>query len=109
MGKVKRKKLFSSLVIIFLILTACSEKPPIPEEKFIKVYVDMLVIQDTTTANNFSIDSAKAIVLTRHNISEQEYDDMISYYNSEPEKWITFFDSATAYVEGLKKNAENQP
>jgi hypothetical protein len=91
------------LVVFSLVFSACDVEPPIPEEKFMKVYVDLLIIQDTTTANNFSIDSVKSLVFTRHNISAGEYDATVNYYNSQPEKWVPFFDSTTAYVERLKK------
>ena len=97
------------LIIATLFLSACDKGPPIPEEKFKKVYVDLLIIQDTTTANNFSIDSVKSLVFTRHNIAAEEYDATVNYYNSQPEKWAAFFDSTTAYVERLKKEAEKQP
>jgi len=96
------------LIISTLFLSACDKGPPIPEEKFIKVYVDLLIIQDTTTAETFSLDSVKTLVFTRHDISSGQYDETISYYNSQPEKWAVLFDSATAYVEGLKKEAEEQ-
>ena len=79
------------------------------EEKFIKAYVDLLIIQDTTTTDTFSLDSVKTLVFTRHNISSGQYDETINYYNSQPEKWVVLFDSATAYVEVLKKEAEKQP
>jgi len=88
---------------------ACDEGPPIPDEKFMKLYVDLLIIQDTTTTANFSIDSVKTLVLDRYEVSNAQYDSMIKFYNSNPDKWITFFDSATAYAEGLKKEAEKQP
>jgi len=90
-------------------MTACDKKPPIPEEKFIKVYVDLLIVQDTTAAETFSLDSIKTLVFANHDISSEQYDETINYYNSQPEKWVAFFDSATAYAEGLKKEAEKQP
>lgn len=96
------------LIISALLLSACDKGPPIPEDKFIKVYVDFLIIKDTTTANAFSLDSVKTLVFTRHDISSEQYDETINYYNSQPEKWAVLFDSATAYVEGLKKEAEEQ-
>ncbi|MBE0572011.1 MAG: DUF4296 domain-containing protein [Ignavibacteriaceae bacterium] len=96
-------------ISLFIILSACDKGPPIPEEKFIKVYVDLLIVQDTTTAVTFSLDSVKELVFTKHDISRKQYDETINYYNSQPEKWVAFFDSATAYAEGLKKEAEKQP
>ena len=74
-----------------------------------ELYVDLLIIQDTTTTTNFSLDSVKTLVLNRYNVSTEQYDSMIRYYNSHPEKWIVFFDSATVYVERLRLEAENQP
>ena len=100
---------FTLLIVSSLLLSACDKGPPLSEDKFIKVYVDLLIIQDTTTANNFSIDSVKSLVFTRHNISAGEYEATVNYYNSQPEKWVPFFDSTTAYVERLKKEAEKQP
>ena len=109
MSNVKCQKLYFLLILQFIFIPACDKGPPLSEDKFIKVYVDLLIIQDTTTANNFSIDSVKSLVFTRHNISAGEYEATVNYYNSQPEKWVPFFDSTTAYVERLKKEAEKQP
>ena len=109
MSKVKSQILYWLIIFLFIFISACDKGPPIPEEKFIKVYVDLLIIQDTTTASTFSPDSVKTLVFTRHNISAEDYDATVNYYNSQPEKWVAFFDSTTAYVDGLKKEAEKQP
>lgn len=98
---------FFAISLLFS-LSACDKGPPIPDEKFLELYVDLIIIQDTTITN-FSPDSAKTLVLERYNVSLEQYDAMIQYYNSNPEKWIAFFDSATVYVERLKIEAENQP
>jgi len=103
---VKCQKLYWLMICLFLFLWSCDKGPPIPEEKFIKVYVDFLIIQDTTTAHTFSLDSIKTLVFNRHEVSPEQYDATIEYYNSQPEKWVAFFDSATAYVEDLKKEDE---
>ena len=100
---------FSFFIVSSLLLSGCDKEPPIPEKKFIKVYVDLLIIQDTTNTDTFSLDSVKTIVFDRHSVSVEQYDATIDYFNSQPEKWQAFFDSATAYVEGLKKDADKQP
>lgn len=109
MLNVKSQKQYWLLIILLVSLMSCDKGPPIPEEKFIRVYSDLLIIQDTTSTNNFSLDSVKTLVFNKHNISSEKYNKTINYYNSKPERWVAFFDSATSYVEGLKKNAENQP
>jgi hypothetical protein len=106
--KVQYLKLFF-VVPLLIFLASCDDEPPIPQEKFMEVYVDLLIVQDTTTENPFNLDSVKTLVLQKYNLTVEDYDSNINYLNAEPEKWMEFFDSATAYVERLKKNAEDLP
>lgn len=109
MSIIQSQKFFILILILPFLILSCEKEPPISQEVFIKAYVDLLIIQDTTTTENFSPDSVKSLVLQRYNISSEKYGEMIDYYNSQPEKWTVFFDSATAYVERLRKETENQP
>ena len=84
-------------------LTSCSDHPPVKEEKFIKIYVDMLIAQDTTGANGKKLESIKAEVLKRFSVSKTDYDSTLSFYNSDPKKWSEFFEKAINYLEQLKK------
>jgi hypothetical protein len=108
MSKLKSQRLFLLVFFSTLLNLSCDENSPIPEKKFMEVYIDLLILQDTTTVS-YNPDSLKSFVLTKHNIQEKEYDSMIDYYNQRPDKWIAFFDSVTTYVERLKLEAENQP
>ncbi|MCU0407213.1 MAG: DUF4296 domain-containing protein, partial [Ignavibacteriaceae bacterium] len=99
---IRDQKPYFLLFFLFIIISACDKDLPIQEDKFIKVYVDLLIIQDTTTAETFPIDSVRTLVFAKHTISSEQYDETISYYNSRPEKWAAFFDSAKVYVERLK-------
>lgn len=109
MSIVQSPKFCILILILPVFILSCEKEPPSSQDEFIKAYVDLLIIQDTTTVENFSPDSVKSLVLKRHNISSEKYDEMIDYYNSQPEKWTVFFDSATAYVERLRQETENQP
>ena len=90
------------LILIFVFVTACDNNTVIPEEKFIHVYVDLMIVQDTTRTNPLPLDSLKEIVFTRHDITSELYDKTIAKYNSSPEEWEEFFDKAIAYLEALK-------
>ena len=107
MSIVKCQKFYSLLIVLLLFFSSCDKEPPITEEKLIKVYVDLLIIQDTTTAKNFSLDSVKALVFKSYDVTAEQYDATLNYYNSRPEKWSDFFDRATAYAEGLKKEVSH--
>ena len=90
-----------------LIFFSCDDDKVIEEEKFIKVYVDLLFVQDTTSSYQIPIDSISAVVFKTHGITAENYQHTIDHYNSSPEKWEDFFSKATAYVEKLKQEAGN--
>jgi len=100
------QKLLQLLIIPALLLSSCSEEEVIPEEKFIHVYVDLMIVQDTTRINSLPLDSLKDIVFTKHNITSELYDNTVAKYNSSPENWEEFFDKAIAYLEELKTRKE---
>lgn len=96
------KILLSFLLITTFLFISCSEEEVIPEEKFIRVYVDLMIVQDTTRTNPLPLDSLKRIVFTKHEITSGLYDNTIAKYNSSPEDWEEFFNRAIAYLEELK-------
>ncbi len=101
-------KIFLPLILVTILLQSCDDSPPIPEDKFMHAYVDILIAQDTTT-KPFSMDSLRSVILAGDSILPGQYDLMIDYYNEKPEKWMAFFDSVTVYAEQLKLETENQP
>ncbi len=102
MNRYSLKFLLPLLIIFALLINNCSEDEVIPEEKFIQVYVDLMIVQDTTRSNPLPLDSLKEIVFTKHDITSELYDKTIAKYNSSPEDWEEFFDKAIAYLEELK-------
>ncbi|MBK7630432.1 MAG: DUF4296 domain-containing protein [Ignavibacteriales bacterium] len=87
------------LLIISTVLQSCKKSSPIDEKKFIKIYVDMIFMQDTSSLAQTII---KQKVLEKFTVNEKDYDATISYYNNDPEKWQKFFDSTIVYIESLK-------
>lgn len=107
MSKAKCQTLVVLILFTALLNLACEEKSPISEEKFIEVYVDLLIVQDTTRTDSLSLDSLKSVIFTKHNIDSKTYDATITYYNAEPKRWEKFFDKAIAYAEELRNEAGN--
>jgi hypothetical protein len=85
---------------------SCSKDDIIPEDKFIKIYIDILVAQDTLTDNSISNDSLKTLVLQKHNVTDSLFTKTIEYYNYNPDKWEKFFEDAIKQVEELKATEE---
>jgi len=101
-GYFKPANLFLWGILFIVSFLSCSEKPPVPEKKLIKIYVDMLVAQDTISNKAVSIDSLRTIILKKYDLSGKSYRESIQYYSKDPEKWNRFFDKAIEYVEELK-------
>ena len=102
MNRYSLKFLLPLLIVPIFLINSCSEEEVILEEKFIHVYVDLMIVQDTTRTNPLPLDSLKEIVFTKHDITSELYDKTIARYNSSPEDWEEFFDKAIAYLEELK-------
>ncbi|MGB5529946.1 MAG: DUF4296 domain-containing protein, partial [Ignavibacteriaceae bacterium] len=79
---IRDQRQFFLFIFLFFFSSACDKGPPIPEEKFIQVYVDLLILQDTTSTDTLSLDSLKTLIFTNYNVTGEEYDATISYYNS---------------------------
>jgi len=98
-----------TIISILILIVACNKKETIPEEEFVKVYVDILIMQDTLQDKSIPPDSIRAIVLKQHNISDPVYTNTINFYNESEERWEKFFDKAIKYVEEEKITKEKKP
>ena len=90
---------------IFIASSSCDQAPPISDEKFIKVYSEMVFMQDTSSLSQILI---KDTVLNKFKISKNDYDRTIEFYNNNPEKWQTFFDSVIVYMEKVKPKSKQK-
>jgi hypothetical protein len=86
-------------ILLLSIISGCSHR--LKEDKFILVYADLLISQDTLGAR-FNMNDAKNAVFKKHNISAREYDETLNYYNSNPGKWEPFFNNVIAHLESQK-------
>ena len=94
---------FYILPFTFLILlnSGCSNDKILDEEKFVKVYSDIVIAHDTIPAGTANFDSVKQAIFKKHGINSGQYDSTVSYYNQDVERWKGFFNKATAYIDTL--------
>lgn len=88
-----------SLIFISVVLMSCSKSFRIEEKKFVKMYAEMIFMQDTSSLSPSVI---KESVLKRFNVNENDYGATIKFYNKNPERWQKFFDEVIVYIESLK-------
>ncbi len=92
-------------ILSILLLPGCTKNKPIDEDKFARIYADLLIAQDTVSGNNML--SAKEKIFKHYGVNEKNYKNTVDYYNSDPQKWEKVFDKASDYVETLRNR--NQP
>ena len=97
------------LIISALFFACCGTKPPIPEDKFIQAYVDLLILKDTTNTGISSFDSLKTEVYKKHNLTFEQYNSTLNFYKSNPDKWEEVFDKAIAYAETMRDSSVKKP
>lgn len=98
------------ILIAFLLaafLSNCSNNEVIEEDKFIKIYTDIIIAQDSIENDPEKLDSLRSEVFKKYNIDQIQYEKTIEYYNEDPERWKSFFEKTIAYIETLKSKAKN--
>ncbi|MEJ2615524.1 MAG: DUF4296 domain-containing protein [Ignavibacteriaceae bacterium] len=96
-----------SLTFLALFISNCTNGRILDEDKFVKVYTDLVIAHDTIPEKTVSFDSVKQAVFNRYGITEGQYDSTVNYYNKNVERWQSFFKTATAYIDTLKKKNRN--
>ncbi len=98
------KKRISSSALFLLIISpilflTCERAAPIPETKLVKIYSEIVLMQDTSKLSQSEI---KHRVLKKFSVNDNDYEETIKFYNRTPEKWQSFFDSVIVYIERSK-------
>jgi len=96
------------LAAVFFI-SGCKSDKIIDEEKFIMLYTDLVIAQDTSNADYNMMIKIRSQVLDRYKVTDEQYKFTIDYYNENPDRWQVFFEKVTAYVDNLKLEAAKKP
>lgn len=104
------KHFYSTFKLIFLVFTlyfsfGCNQNKIIEEEKFVKIYTDIIIAKGTISGTTLSSDTVLQRVLVKHNVSIEDYKATIQYYNQDSERWEKFFAKAIANLEKKRKKS----
>lgn len=75
---------------------------PIPEEKFIDIYIDYLTAQDSLGTDIKSSEKIRNNLFSKYKITNEQYNFTLSYYNESPERWGIFFDKVIKKIEAMR-------
>ncbi|MCS7053162.1 MAG: DUF4296 domain-containing protein [Ignavibacterium sp.] len=82
-----------------MFILSCKENPPLKEDKFLRVYVDLISFPDTLFDKQDLFEKYKENVFKSHGVSKNDYKKMVDYYNSNPELWEEFFQKVIKYID----------
>ncbi len=98
------RRRISFLILLVLLIPACSEKPPIPEKKFVELYVQLQLL-DAQYGGQPAVQKAKVDSLLRSfKVNDSLVSSALSWYGQDPERWQKFFTDVqerVAEVRGL--------
>ena len=78
-------------ILVAVVLSSCSEKPPIPEKEFAEIYVQLQLF-DAQYAAQPSVQKAKVdSLLKAFKVDKNLIDSTLSWYSRNPERWNKFF------------------
>ena len=86
---------------------SCEEEPEVDAETTSKIYVDLLIVEETYRGLPDSLIKNKANVFEKYNSSEEEYNNSYLQMKNEQEIWNNFFESSLAYLDTLRARGTN--
>lgn len=99
-----RQVAISIFFIASIFFNACVDHPPISQEKFAKIYIELQLI-DIQYGQQYTLHNEKIDSLLRfYNVSKEEVKSTLEWYNKSPERWKAFFTEVESEVRTKRRN-----
>lgn len=93
-------KILSLLIFIIIVsFLGCSKEKKIEEDTFVLVYTDMVIAQDSLSADSTGFENEKQNIFSRHNVNKELYLLTLDHYKKNPEEWKKLFDKIISYLQ----------
>jgi len=80
------------LLFLALLVSSCAEKPPIPQNKFVEIYVQLQLI-GARYGNDPALQKSKSdSLLKAFDVDRPLVDSTLSWYSRDPDRWHDFFE-----------------
>jgi hypothetical protein len=90
-----------ALLIIFLQFCQKKEKLIIDEDQFIEIYARLLIINELKVEKSFH-DRLLQDLFNENNVTSDEIDSTVSYYNSNPKEWVYIYNRVREKILKIK-------
>ena len=89
--------------IISLFLWGCAKDQKIKEDIFVKIYADLVIAQDSLSADSLGFTDEQKKIFTRYNVTKKLYIKTLDNYKINPDKWTSLFKKVIAYLREREK------
>lgn len=102
------KKFFLALIVIGVILVLFliyhNLSKPLSEEKFVKIYVELTLLQTEPPSDQKLFLKKKKEILNKYKVEQKDIDYFIEEYKKDPEKWISVWKKINKRLEQRVKS-----
>ena len=109
----KRNILIISEVVVIIIVLGIvllrNPGPPIPEEKFVDLYIKLSLIHEKYKYNPTELEKEKKRILEEYKITMEDVDEFIKEYKKKPEKWVKLWEKINRELDRLKREGSFTP
>jgi uncharacterized membrane protein YvbJ len=112
LGMSKRNILIISsivIIVIALIILISNSSAPIPEEKFVELYIKLAFIHEKYKYDPPELEKEKNKILDANKVTMKDLDRFINQYKKKPEKWVKLWEKINQELEKLKTEGSFTP
>lgn len=96
------KALLFILMLFLTLMIGCSKEKKAPsQDKIAKVYVDLLISEETSYSKEVFQEKRDSI-LKSYSLTDQEYKDALKHYAQKPEVWQDIFKQSNEYLSSIR-------
>lgn len=100
------KNIYHILTLSLIIFISCEEKPSIEENKFVKVYAELISAPDSISVDSTKFFNYKKKVFSDFNLTEKDYEQTFEFYNKDPKRWEDFFNKVIKHIEAIDDSSK---
>lgn len=106
----KQVSVISFAVLFFLtVVVSCSSENYYDEKTTARIYVDLLIIEESNLSGTDSVRIKQDEYFREHNFDKSKYERSFSIYELDEKKWNVLFNEAERIIDSLKTASDQEP
>lgn len=97
------------VVVIIAIILVSRSSAPIPEEKFVQLYIELSLAHEKYKYNPPKLEEERKRILQQSKVTMDDVDKFIKAYKRKPEKWVKLWEKINQELERLQREGSFTP